>query len=168
MEKNESESEQSEQSEHEGRPVVNGHEWKPALEGGGIYFMSQMPMEDGRTLREHNMEKEHKFPLGSLVEVEVHHLGGGYGEGPIKSDVDMKGTCRLFVVDQFRDCDGTPLYTLSDIPVLHAEYASQESFREKYFTTYCGGGYSEDSMKDLGVRQELFPTVAAWMDWSSR
>ena len=44
----------------------------------------------GRTYRELNLAIKHKFPIGSLVELE--------------------NGARLFVVAHTRDCDGTPLY----------------------------------------------------------
>jgi len=56
----------------------------------------------GRTYREVNAEKTHKIPLRSLVE-----LGGGV---------------RLFVAMHTRDCDMTPLYSLT--PELDNEYDS--------------------------------------------
>ena len=44
----------------------------------------------GRTYREVNLDKRHKYDLGSLVEFE---------DG-----------VRLFITRHVRDCDGTPLY----------------------------------------------------------
>jgi len=48
----------------------------------------------GRTYKEVNAGKAHKFPIGALVEDQVSGV-------------------RLFVVGYARDCDMTPLYTLS-------------------------------------------------------
>jgi len=48
---------------------------------------------EGRTIKEVNTAKEHKFAIGQLVEIE---LG-----------------VRLLIARQVRDCDGTPLYHLS-------------------------------------------------------
>jgi hypothetical protein len=48
---------------------------------------------EGRTYREVNMLKPHKISIGSLVELE--------------------SGARLFVSKLTRDCDGTPLYTLT-------------------------------------------------------
>jgi hypothetical protein len=61
--------------------------------------------ENGKTIRENNLAKVHGIPLGALVEVR-----------PDDED-DREGGVRAFVVHQGRDCDGTPLYSLS----LHAE-----------------------------------------------
>lgn len=53
----------------------------------------------GKTYKEENLEKKHNIELGTLVEVDF-------------DDPDKKGL-RLFVVRHDRDCDGTPLYSLS-------------------------------------------------------
>lgn len=59
--------------------------------------------ETGKTYREENNEKIHNIPLGTLVEVD---FDDSYLENPKKG-------LRLFVVQHDRDCDGTPLYSLS-------------------------------------------------------
>ena len=63
-------------------------------------FVGDLVEKNGKTVKQNNLERQHKIPLGSLVEV-----GGD-------DSINTKG-CRLFVVDCSRDCDGTPLYTLS-------------------------------------------------------
>ncbi len=47
----------------------------------------------GRSYREINNAKSHKFKVGDLVEID--------------------GGVRLFIAKQTRDCDGTPLYCLT-------------------------------------------------------
>jgi len=69
-----------------------------------IIFVNDVVLEDGKTIKETNLQKQHSIALGSLVE--------------IKSDDDLVycdslGGLRLFVTDHMRDCDGTPLYALS-------------------------------------------------------
>lgn len=59
--------------------------------------------ETGKTFREENNEKKHNIPLGALVEVDFDDT---HCESP-------KSGLRLFVVSHDRDCDGTPLYSLS-------------------------------------------------------
>lgn len=49
---------------------------------------------EGRTYREINAAQKHNFPIGSLVEI---------------SDTGE----RLLILQQTRDCDMTPLYTLT-------------------------------------------------------
>jgi len=61
--------------------------------------------ENGKTIRENNLEKVHEIPLGTLVEVKFDEW---YGDG-----VCEKIHARLYVVRHTRDCDGTPLYCLS-------------------------------------------------------
>lgn len=60
--------------------------------------------ENGRTIRENNLEKAHDIPIGTLVEVkyDVWHSDGAC----------EKTHARLWVVSHDRDCDGTPLYSL--------------------------------------------------------
>lgn len=55
--------------------------------------------KSGKTYRQLNNEKTHKFPLGALVEYRPEE---GYKNG-----------FRAFVVKQSRDCDGTPGYYFS-------------------------------------------------------
>lgn len=56
-------------------------------------FISDMKEENGKTVKENNMNSFHSIPLGSLVEISET------GE-------------RLFVCEHIRDCDGTPLYAV--------------------------------------------------------
>jgi hypothetical protein len=58
----------------------------------------------GRTYREINLAKPHAFALGTLVEIV---------EWDEDEYVQRKGV-RLFVVGHNRDCDGSPIYSLSD------------------------------------------------------
>ena len=61
--------------------------------------------ELGRTYREINNAKIHAIPVGALVEVK---FDGWFGEGGC-----WKVHARLWVKTHTRDCDGTPLYTLT-------------------------------------------------------
>ena len=56
--------------------------------------------ETGNTYRQDNSARSHKIPLGSLVEI-------------VSASNECDIGLRLFVVDYGRDCDQTPLYTLS-------------------------------------------------------
>jgi hypothetical protein len=60
---------------------------------------------EGRTFREVNKTMPHNIPLGVLVEVKWDEWFGG--------GACQKVHARLWVVGHDRDCDGTPLYTLS-------------------------------------------------------
>jgi hypothetical protein len=61
--------------------------------------------ENGKTIRENNLEKTHDIPIGTLVEVKYDEW---YGDGACE-----KVHARLWVIGHSRDCDGTPLYNLS-------------------------------------------------------
>lgn len=118
-----------------------------------ILMYSELVEFNGKTVRQNNMEKSHKFPLGSLVEVEVSIYDPGY--------VDLKGKCLLFVVKQGRDCDGTPLYLLSSIPVIYPEskILSPENNLYKAVAKICEFGYSEDNMELKGSAIKLYEDI---------
>ena len=93
--------------------------------------------ESGKTYRQENNEKTHKIPLGTLVEVDFNDE---YCETPKKG-------LRLFVVRHDRDCDGTPLYSLS----FNKEWKEEPS---QYipliaFRMQIDSGYSEECLKVL-------------------
>ena len=66
--------------------------------------------KNGKSIQQNNLNKPHNIPLGTIVHVEFNQT--------ILQDknVFIKGHANLFVVKHTRDCDGEPLYTLSDIP----------------------------------------------------
>ncbi len=61
--------------------------------------------ETGNTYKEDNLKIVHKIPIGTLVECkfDTWHRGGAC----------EKNHVRLWVVRHSRDCDGTPLYSIS-------------------------------------------------------
>ena len=61
--------------------------------------------ETGKTYREENLELKHNVPVGALVEAQ---WDSWFGDGAC-----WKVHARLWVVGHNRDCDGTPLYSLS-------------------------------------------------------
>ncbi len=75
----------------------------------------------GRTFREVNNVKEHKFAVGQLVEID---------DG-----------VRLFVAKQTRDCDGTPLYCLTP------RKGDYRQMREGFANNNWINGWPEDSMQ---------------------
>ena len=82
---------------------------------------------NGKTIRENNLDKQHSFDIGTLVEI---------ADG-----------VRMFVVMHTRDCDGTPLYTLT---------AFKDDFEDiersyKYMRYNWIGGISEDGMSAVPV-----------------
>ena len=89
----------------------------------------------GKTYREENNERIHNIPLGSLVEIDFDDR---YLESP-------KNGLRLFVVSHDRDCDGTPLYSLSFDKNWEPHMFGE---RFKTFARWAiDSGYSEDSLK---------------------
>jgi len=70
------------------------------------YFMLHDIVEaNGKTIRENNLALLHHIPIGTLVEAEWQNWHGEGACWTIKA--------RLWVVAHRRDCDGTPLYSLS-------------------------------------------------------
>lgn len=63
---------------------------------------------NGKTVRENNRSIPHEFPIGALVEISTNCPIGQFGS-------NYNGV-RLFVVGHARDCDGSPLYSLSFDP----------------------------------------------------
>lgn len=71
----------------------------------GINF-KDIVEDNGKTIEQNNLEqKKHDIPIGTLVEVKYDEW---FGNGACQ-----KVHARLFVVGHNRDCDGTPLYSLS-------------------------------------------------------
>lgn len=89
----------------------------------------------GRTYRQENLEIEHKIPLGTLVEVRFDRWYGGGACAKIRA--------RLFVVRHVRDCDGTPLYTLSGHPVYDPA------------NTNLYSGFLEDSLRVIKITDAI-------------
>lgn len=91
--------------------------------------------ETEKTYREENNLKNHNIPLGSLVEID---FDDSYLESPKKG-------LRLFVVGHDRDCDGTPLYSLS-----FDKNWKPDMFGEQFkmFARWSiDSGYSEDNLR---------------------
>jgi hypothetical protein len=65
-------------------------------------FVGDIVEANGKTIRENNQERPHKFALGTLVEIHGSEDFGWNG-------------CRLYVRSLSRDCDGSPLYVLGSL-----------------------------------------------------
>lgn len=93
--------------------------------------------ETGKTWKEENLELQHNIPIGSLVEVKFDRwLGGG---------ACMKVHARLWVAKHTRDCDGTPLYSLS-------------RWKDPEVAHYAGSsyhGFTEDNLSVIEVTQDI-------------
>lgn len=91
--------------------------------------------ETGKTYKQENLGKKHQIPIGSLVEVKYDAWYGAACE---------KVHARLWVVAHTRDCDGTPLYTLSRWR--HPELALRVDPRT---------GFGEESLTPIDVTPEV-------------
>lgn len=80
----------------------------------GIFF-GDIVEENGKTIRENNLEREHEIAIGTLIELPS-------GE-------------RLFVCQHARDCDGTPLYGLCMEKDLHKDF---ENFHTRVYSSWAG------------------------------
>lgn len=86
--------------------------------------------ETGNTYRQDNLALSHTIPVGALVELE--------------------NGVRLHVLQQTRDCDGTPLYSLGileeegDLAMISPEW-EDGVFRIKLL--HCFNGYGEESLR---------------------
>lgn len=89
---------------------------------------------EGRSFKEVNLTKTHKWPIGTLVEC-TYANGDNYG-------------VRMFVAELTRDCDGTPLYTLTpslqDIAKLRFDY--YQKFSNRIYLN-LDTGHSENSLR---------------------
>lgn len=80
-----------------------------------------LDLTTGLTYRQLNNAKKHKFKVGQLVELE--------------------GGARLFVAKQTRDCDGTPLYSLT--------CSSPKDYGFGNATKWVNG-FNGDNLKSIG------------------
>jgi len=133
-----------------------------------VVFAHELVEENGKTVRENNMEKTHKYPLGEVVEVTMG-FDIGWGAAAI---VDRKnreiclgvkeGTFRLYVVGHQRDCDGSLLYMLSDLRCKYpteAKAFDMEGIKYRGFAQYFEHGIGEESLKPVGYRTELSENI---------
>jgi len=120
-----------------------------------IITVGDLVEENGKTIRENNLAKQHALRLGDVVEVDIE-LSDRHG---FPTKVDLRGKCRLYVVAHMRDCDGTPLYMVSDLPVaypLHTENLfSKERLLYRMLAVVVEHGYSEESLKATGEHNDL-------------
>ena len=87
--------------------------------------ISNIVEDNGKTVKENNLEKTHKYKKGTLVE--------------------MENGVRMFISGYRRDCDGTPLYCLS------YENDPWEWENNSYGCQLCGFG--EDRLTPISKRR---------------
>lgn len=98
-----------------------------------IVFVSDTVEDNGKTIRENNLEIKHKLSIGDLVEI--------YWE-----DGEYNGV-RLRICGLFRDCDGTPLYNLT--ANLENYKYNEERYGKNSILTQCIGGFSEGNLTKI-------------------
>ena len=86
----------------------NNRRMKEANQKDGYMAFSDIMEENGKTIRENRSAMEHKYSVGTLVEIQFEEWESG--------GACSVGTARMWVVEQNRDCDGSPLYSLSFHP----------------------------------------------------
>lgn len=98
--------------------------------------------ETGRTYREDNLQRQHKIPIGALVE--IRH-----------DPPELEDGFRLHVVQHRRDCDGEPLYSLglwteNEETRGHACLTAldDDGYPPKFIWQGCG--YGEESLRLVG------------------
>ena len=96
--------------------------------------------DTGLTYREENNAMTHKIPLDTLVEV----IGW---EG--SKHTGLRG----FVCDHGRDCDGTPLYSISFDRGFRLE--GHEDAYKHYFRAMACHGFAEDGLKIIKTAEEV-------------
>lgn len=84
-----------------------------------ITHIHDLPHPAGGTYKERNLAQPHAFAVGELVEI--------------------NGGCRLYVAEQTRDCDGSPLYTLTH------EEQGEDPLQPRYFVR----GFSQTRLREV-------------------
>ena len=102
--------------------------------------------ENGKTIRENNLAKKHNIPIGTLVEIKFDDW---FGDGAC-----WKVHARLWVVSHDRDCDGTPLYALSEW--------KDKNFARQVNKMHCG--FAEENLTPIEITPELKEGINA-LEW---
>jgi hypothetical protein len=93
-----------------------------------IEWAGNIVEENGKTIKENNLELKHTIPLDTLVEIDC--------------DYHACHRMRMYVVDYQRDCDGTPLYGLGE--------KGQRLYQGEYeflINASINGGWGENSLR---------------------
>lgn len=98
-----------------------------------VIFFGDIVEDNGKTIRENNLEKKHKLKVGDRVRVQVND----------DSDSIMTFVCHLG-----RDCDGTPLYYTCGLAALREIRANPSLFGDIVWriSNRVEGGFSEESV----------------------
>ena len=124
----------------------------------GTHFVLLHNLEDpehpGKSFRDVNLEKQHAIPFRTLVE---YFSEAWFGEGACESVIG-----RLFVVMQYRDCDGTPLYAIGPSP----ESLDPERSPADPLPKGTRFGFTEESLRPIEVTQRVLDgsDLPRWQD----
>lgn len=113
---------------------------------------------NGKTIRENNLEIQHKIPIGTLVEVKYDNW---YGNGACE-----KTHARLWVVEHTRDCDGTPLYSLGRNENILCDHGNACNNMMCILIRDWKYGFAEESLTPIEVTSELIYGTGA-LSWST-
>lgn len=110
----------------------------------------------------------HSYPIGTIVEVDLDWSQPGAEDG---IEINLAGTCKLFVVGHSNDTDGNPQYILSDIPVRYPsnprlEFDDPIRMTYKTHATVVEHGADEANLKLVGAGS-LHDTIEDWLRFSS-
>ena len=100
-------------------------------------MVHDMIEENGKTIKENNLALQHLIPIGSLVDVKFDTW---FGDGAC-----WRVHARLWVISQDRDCDGTPLYTIS-------------RWKDKVFAIAVHDlhtGFAEENLTQIEITEEI-------------
>lgn len=92
-------------------------------------FIGDIVESNGKTIKENNFSLKHEYPIMSQVKVAYCDSWLSRESEVIQNAV--KTGLPFYVVQHIRDCDGTPLYAVSFVPLTAAE---DERLNEKYLS----------------------------------
>lgn len=124
-----------------------------------IITLHDIVEDNGKTIKENNMEKPHNIPIGSLVEVTYDTW---FGEGACE-----KVIARLFVVQHTRDCDGTPMYSLcknktliyDDLRIMTSDSSVFRESISRYWLNGVKTGFVEENLKVIEQTEDVIKGV---------
>ncbi|EGR2217563.1 hypothetical protein DZF72_07650 [Vibrio parahaemolyticus] len=104
-------------------------------------FIGDIVESNGKTIKENNFSLKHEYPIMSQVKVVSYDSWLSRESEVIQNAVNAG--LPFYVVQHIRDCDGTPLYAVSFVPLTAAE---DERLNEKYLSMVS---------KDRSLRADL-------------
>ncbi|WP_045592310.1 hypothetical protein [Vibrio vulnificus] len=104
-------------------------------------FIGDIVESNGKTIKENNFSLKHEYPIMSQVKVVSYDSWLSRKSEVIQNAVNAG--LPFYVVQHIRDCDGTPLYAVSFVPLTAAE---DERLNEKYLSMVS---------KDRSIKKDL-------------